>query len=242
MKRLALMLGICILLLSFTGVVSAASNGNVAALPEVEKITFIHYESSTPPPFILDQWDDSEDAYRLIAGGVKWPDTISYEVNPADSGLTESDEEILTALTSASEEWDSWVGAELFNVPTLTSETEVGKDGDNRVVWADLDEGVIAVCRLWYIPATKTIVEFDIEFNTDYVWAIDADSTKMDVQNIGTHELGHGVGLNDLKQPKAWCLTMYQYSWEGDTDKSTLGCGDSLGIQELYGSGPTWEE
>jgi len=206
--------------------------------PDVEKLTFIHYESSTPPPWIMERWDDSEDNYMLIAGGIKWPDTIFYQINAAGSELPESN--VLTALTSASEEWDDWVDAEIFANPTQTTETDIGRDTNNRIVWADLQEGVIARCHLWYVPPTKTILEFDIEFNTDYEWVIGDGS--MDVQNIATHELGHGVGLNDLRPPKTWKLTMYQYSWEGDTGKSDLGNGDTLGIQELYGPGESWDQ
>jgi len=56
----------------------------------------------------------------------------------------------------------------------------------------------------------------------------------MDLQNIATHEFGHN-GLNDLYMRPSIALTMYGYSDYGDIDKRSLGTGDWLGIQELYG-------
>jgi len=57
----------------------------------------------------------------------------------------------------------------------------------------------------------------------------------MDVQNIATHELGHGLGLGDLYQTTAWQETMYGYSDNGETMKRDLYLGDIAGIQALYG-------
>jgi hypothetical protein len=78
-------------------------------------------------------------------------------------------------------------------------------------------------------------VESDVVFNTYYTWSTTGASSAMDLQNIATHEFGHN-GLNDLKAPRDWALTMYAYSGLGETDKQTLGTGDILGIQKLYGS------
>ena len=58
----------------------------------------------------------------------------------------------------------------------------------------------------------------------------------MDVQNIVTHEFGHGWGLADLYDTSCSEETMYGYSEEGETKKRTLNDGDIAGIQELYGS------
>jgi len=57
----------------------------------------------------------------------------------------------------------------------------------------------------------------------------------MDLQNIATHELGHGVGLGDLYITACSEETMYGYSNYGETKKRTLNAGDIMGIQKLYG-------
>ena len=57
----------------------------------------------------------------------------------------------------------------------------------------------------------------------------------MDLQNIATHEIGHTLGLNDIKTTSCNQVTMYAYSWYGDTGKRTLESPDITGLQKLYG-------
>lgn len=57
----------------------------------------------------------------------------------------------------------------------------------------------------------------------------------MDLQNIATHELGHGFGLADLYESNASEETMYGYSTEGEIKKRSLYSGDIAGIHDLYG-------
>jgi len=220
--------------------------------PRIEKVTLVHYlaQSSGPPA-----WDENEDDYRLIAGGVRWWDVpVVYVVNLKGSGLEEANSlgdldkdgkdepDALEILQLASEEWDDgdysgWGGVtvDLFEEdPETTDKSTVGMDGVNLILWSDLDEGVIAVTHLWFIPSMKKIVEFDIEFNTDYDWSLTGEYGKMDLQNIATHEFGHAVGLDDLRPPMDWALTMYAYSDFGETMKRSLGLGDQLGVEDLY--------
>jgi hypothetical protein len=214
--------------------IGAAAVGKKSATPYIEKETFVHYAKSSNHSRPI--WDDTEDDFKLTLGGVKWTSTINYEVNPAGSGLDA--EVVRSTLETSSETWDAETSFELFAPPTITTATAIGYDGTNRVVWRALPPGVIAVCYRWYNRATKEIREFDIVFNTYYDWGIldplNPDNTKMDLQNIATHELGHN-GLNDLRPPKDWALTMYAYTDYGETHKRTLGVGDILGIQKLYG-------
>jgi hypothetical protein len=73
--------------------------------------------------------------------------------------------------------------------------------------------------------------------DTDFTWGDAASSAAlvMDVQNILTHELGHGFNLSDLYAVSKSALTMYGYSTEGDVEKRTLEPGDVAGIQAIYG-------
>jgi len=110
------------------------------------------------------------------------------------------------------------------------------RDGCNTMVWGNYPtSGVIAVTILWYIP-NLAIVEFDIVFDIDYAWG-DASITRdvMDVQNIATHELGHGAGLDDLYEAPAYRETMYGYSAFEEILKRDLYKGDKQGITKLYG-------
>jgi len=73
-------------------------------------------------------------------------------------------------------------------------------------------------------------------FDTDFTWG-DATSNPglMDLQNIATHELGHGVGLADIYTSSCSAVTMYGYSNNGETEKRTLELPDITGLQKIYG-------
>ena len=73
-------------------------------------------------------------------------------------------------------------------------------------------------------------------FDTDYIWGdADVDYSVMDLQNIATHELGHGVGLADIYTSSCSAVTMYGYSNNGETEKRTLELPDITGLQKIYG-------
>jgi len=57
----------------------------------------------------------------------------------------------------------------------------------------------------------------------------------MDLENIATHEIGHGAGLNDIYSSSCTAVTMYGYSDYGETSKRTLEIPDIQGLQTLYG-------
>ena len=77
--------------------------------------------------------------------------------------------------------------------------------------------------------------QFDIVFDIDFAWSASGEAGKMDLQNIATHELGHGAGLDDLYQSPAYRETMYGYSAYGEISKRDLYIGDKTGITKLYG-------
>ncbi|MEM2292809.1 MAG: matrixin family metalloprotease [Nitrososphaerota archaeon] len=227
--------------------------------PDIEQVIFIHFaKGKAKPP------SGETGYYKLI--GAKWQNfPVHLEVNPeADDKLVDNIN-VLYTIQLAAEEWDegaySWsegiawygVALNLFNGSialghinvTTTSKgyddlawTSDKLDGCNTIVWGNYPtEGVIAVTILWYNKATKTIIEFDIVLDTDYTWGnATQDPTVMDLQNIVTHELGHGIGLGDVYQSTAYQETMYGYSYAGETSKRDLYIGDKKGITKLYGA------
>ena len=107
----------------------------------------------------------------------------------------------------------------------------------NTIAFGDYpDNNVIAVTSIWYTRRGKQIVEFDQLYNTRYTWG-DAviNPSVMDLQNIVTHELGHGVGLGDIYSTACSTVTMYGYSSYGETIKRTLEQPDIDGFQKMYG-------
>jgi hypothetical protein len=71
--------------------------------------------------------------------------------------------------------------------------------------------------------------------NVRFGWSLNGEASKMDVQNIMTHEFGHWCGLKDLYKDKDYWLTMYGYAGYAQTHKQTLGLGDITGLIAVYG-------
>lgn len=240
------------LMLVFTIVASAgvafASAGKPDDVPPpLEKRVFIHYKKgfgkppgtpgNGPPP----KEEDHSDHYALL--GAKWKTTpISYVIDP-DNPQKLDETSIVSAVSASAEEWDAHTTTELFNdayaiLYDATFDTDA-PDGRNEVLFGDYPRtGVIAVTVVWgYFsgpPGQRRIIEFDIMFDTDFKWGdADGDPTVMDLQNIATHEFGHGAGLDDYNLCEL--ETMYGYSSYGEKIKRDLYIGDIAGIHDLYG-------
>ena len=148
---------------------------------------------------------------------------------------------VTSTITAAAVEWDSHTSANLLTVnPVVTGSgvAAVALNGENAVFFGDYQtDGVIAVASYWYNRVTREIVECDIMFDTDFKWGdATVTPTLMDLQNIATHELGHFFNLADIYDTSKDYLTMYGYSWEGDTQKRDLAAGDIAGIIMVFGA------
>ncbi len=210
----------------------------------VEGYAFVHYAKDSDRAKKAKPTQDDSNKYKLL--GVKWADTIQYEVNTAGSNFVGAGD-VTGILEDSLETWDTAITSdfELFNdVLVPTTETFVGgtePDYINRIVWQNFGgPGTIAYNSYWFYTATREMIESDVVFNSYYDWADCIDggvdcSNKMDLQSIATHEFGHN-GLADLYNRPARPLTMYGYSGFGETKKQDLATGDMLGIQALYGN------
>ena len=223
-----------------------------ASPPDLEQHIFVHYaKGAKPKPPATDTG-----YYKLL--GAKWQTLpVKIEVNPTNSyGL--SSEDVVATIAGAAAEWDDGTYSQSDNDPSTTwtgvavnlIDDTIGTyskgyddlawssdklDGHNTIVFGDYPtSGVIAVTIIWYNRASKAIVEFDMVLDTSFTWGI-GETGKMDLQNIVTHELGHGLGLNDVYQTGAYRETMYGYATEGETIKRSLYIGDQTGITKLYG-------
>ena len=199
---------------------------------DLERVDFIHYAKPNGVGSAK-----SPSCYKLM--GVKWnPLPVSYVINPSNpQGLSEGF--VTSTISASAETWDSTTSSELFNNAYAVNYSEQYgvQNFQNALVFGDYpDSGVIGVTSVWYTRVGKRIVEFDMLLNTDFVWG-DAtlNSSVMDLQNIITHELGHGIGLGDIYSASCLSVTMYGYSTEGETSKRTLETADIAGLQKMYG-------
>ena len=166
--------------------------------------------------------------YKLLP--FHWFKTANYYVNPANpAGLAVVDTVKASAIT-----WDVKTSSTVFSYVTTTSRVAGSYDGFNVVSWGSYSSAnAIAVTFLW--ARGKRVLETDTVMNIAFTWSLSAESGKMDVQNIMTHEFGHWCGLNDLYSNTDYYLTMYGIAGYGETWKQTLGLGDILGLQAVYG-------
>ena len=169
--------------------------------------------------------------YKLLP--FHWYTTAKYWINPSNKyGFSVS--AVVTTITASADTWDIETAAAVFSYQGTTSMSAGKYDGYNVVAWGAYRAGVIAVTYIWY--SGSQILETDTRMNTLYKWSLTGEAGKMDVQNIITHEFGHWAGLADLYNDVDYWLTMYGYAAYGETYKRTLGLGDILGLQAVYGT------
>jgi PKD repeat protein len=166
---------------------------------------------------------------------IKWFNlTVSYSINAAGGPYGSSN-----AIKASLQTWTNVSGADLtFSYAGTTSSTAWGVNDRKNIVCfgAIAESGVLAQNILWYNSSTGQTFDSDIKFNTNFPWGTDGSSNSYDVQNVGTHELGHSVGLADLYGAADSEKTMYGYSDKGETKQRTLDQDDINGIIYLYGN------
>ena len=143
----------------------------------------------------------------------------------------------ITALQAAMQTWtDVPSSSFVFVYSGTTSNTAHGaNDGMNIVTFGPMGtNGTLAENRFWFYTSSGNLIDSDIKFNTSYSWATDGRAGSYDIQNVGTHELGHSLSLGDLYNSADADKTMYGYASSGETKKRTLHQDDIDGITYLY--------
>ena len=141
-------------------------------------------------------------------------------------------------VNSGGNAWDAETAASIFGGVSSGKRGEAGTyDGVNQVEWELIGaSSTVAVTTTWAYRGSGLAVESDAQYNTYYPWSTSGDGGSMDVQGVATHEIGHTFGLDHPNGGGAGCLTMYAYVNYGETHQRTLGVGDILGIEAIYGA------
>lgn len=140
------------------------------------------------------------------------------------------------ALANGYNAWSCASGGSM-NFGGGTAIATTASDGTNCRYWSNTgwSSGTIAVATWFYIIATNQIVEADIAFNAQHFsWSAGGTATTMSVQNIGTHEEGHTIGLLDLYGAADAAETMFGIGANGESQKNTLAGDDVLGAEFMY--------
>ncbi len=169
--------------------------------------------------------------------GYHWKDTslpVGYHINQFGTDDTTGE---FSAIQNSFQTWEDDQGSYMDYI-YLGTTSRIGeqKDGFNVVSWENIDgpEGILAQCTIWFNVFNQIIIETDIVFDDSEDWSTTGKSNSFDVQNIGTHEVGHTLLLEDLYDSSDSEETMYGYGSIGETKKRTLNAGDIAGIRHIY--------
>lgn len=196
----------------------------------------------TPPYKTTDQAQD----FRLGMDGInRWPAgtvDVKFAVNTAGSGDVDDDgyidsDDVMAALAAVDAGFNAWeIAGFTYSIAAVGDTNPCG--GTDGVSWAAIDGpgGVLGETNVCRNPVTKEIKGFTITFDSSEDWSSSGAGGQFDLQGIAAHEVGHVIGLDHISDPGAKRLTMFFAAQKGDIGPRTLGCGDRLGINALYGT------
>ena len=95
-----------------------------------------------------------------------------------------------------------------------------------------------ALTTVWSYVTSGQIVKAVTEVSPSWTFTTNADPSKVDVQNLMTHEFGHWLWLADISDYNCDTVTMYGWFVIGDTSRRSLEVPDITGLVTLYGGVP----
>jgi len=173
--------------------------------------------------------------------GIHWDSSdlpVKYYINENGTPDIPGTADEFAAIQASFQTWEDDAGSYMdYTYMGTTTRKGASQDGFNVVSWGPIDGagGTLAETSFWYDADTKLLSEFDIVFDQDEPWSASGETGKYDIQNVGTHEVGHTLALNDLYDIADSEETMYGYSSAGETKKRDLYTGDIAGIRFIYG-------
>ncbi len=200
-----------------------------------------------------------------VLTGCRWnvrDPQVQLYLNPIGTPAGISVEASKMAIASAANTWDDAVRQNLFadGETVIVDYTKVvdnpfpprGQevmDGYSVCGWKSLGANYLGLNRWWadgqIVDGYNSILETDVWFNSDFLWTTDlatARSTgRIDLESVALHELGHGIGLDDLyllpdgdprKNDLQQVMNLYY------APQRELGNGDRAGVQKLYDTSP----
>lgn len=170
-----------------------------------------------------------------VFNGGKWKvQQVPYYVNPQTPDLTP--EEVVAAIQTAADAWSMQSDASIrFQFAGTTASTVNGMDRVNNVIFRNESNGsTLAATYYWYSTSTGEMVDFDMIFydaGYRFFTGTDTCSSGYYVEDVGTHEFGHALGLGHSSVSTA---TMVQGQGSCSTWKRSLDPDDVAGVESLY--------
>jgi hypothetical protein len=183
--------------------------------------------------------------YSFYATGAYWKTAEPYIVDPTNTdGMTASF--VYDAIASATSQWNGALKRHTIfgnrDQNGVANGIDINTpDGKNEVMFGSIAQsGVIAVTIVWGVFSgpveNREITEWDQLYDqVDYNWGdATVQYSKMDLQDVATHETGHAGGMGDEYAQECSEATMFGYASPGETKKRSLYVSDITGIRVLY--------
>ena len=172
---------------------------------------------------------------------------VNYWIDPRNipGGMTESSYVEFARRSYQTWHDDSGSRMEFAYMGTRTDREWGVNDGINIFCWRSIDGngGTLGIARsyFYYTPGNYDSLrqaDADVELDTGDSWSAAEvpPPDKIDLETVGTHEVGHVVGLADLYDSGDSEMTMFGYTAPGDIRQRTLESGDQTGLRQLYPS------
>jgi len=218
-----------VILWSDTKIVCTVPSGMIGG----KKVT----ASSGPVTVRTDTGTSNEFVFRVTFGYglAKWPGAtpvVKYYVNENTSDCSGE----AAAIQRAANTWNAAGAKFAFEYAGSHSATEASQNEKNELMWGSVD--AIASTTTWSLSGE--VIECDTVFNDDFSWnaSTTASISRMDVESVALHEIGHWLKLRDLYgnvQEDVYDTgkVMYGRGQEGDILR-VLHEDDKAGIQWIY--------
>lgn len=210
--------------------------------PGIKVRAFIHRPRVVEPAHLGTCLPDNPTTPDTNYGLTGWhlSGSIRWRLNPSTVPSSVGASAARAAIDAAFDAWTAADASKVFIDGGNTTAKGARFDGVNAILWKRIGASSIAVTYVWYYTATGQVAEVDTIFNSRYPWRVfptgDGCSTLFDaydVLNIGTHEFGHWIGLDDLYNDADRDLTMYGFGAGGELKKRSLAAGDADGANAV---------
>lgn len=167
---------------------------------------------------------------------------VRYNIHTrAAPGTTLS--QTISAIRAAYSAWSqvSCTNYRATDLGTINLPSGNKSDGINTHVWlaywpSNYGQNALGVTKTYYNPTSGQITDADTHYNPSVSWSVNGALSRIDVQSVATHEIGHQLGLAHSPIQAA---TMFYATGRGDTSQRSLHSDDIAAVCALYPGGGT---
>jgi hypothetical protein len=165
---------------------------------------------------------------------------LTFNINPSSIPSYLNASQVIDAIKASFAAWDNAGGpSPYFTVNDTGGAAGPASDRNNTVGWAYIVPTTVLAATWVWTNNEGVVQEADVFFNAFQTWGIlsacnSPTNKAYDVQDVGTHEAGHTVGLDHLRDPNGYA-TMYPTASKGEVRKRTPTTGDIKGYKAAGG-------